>query len=265
VISEDGYATFSPVRSRQVMPRERADAGARRSSIMATILIVEDEADLRQVIEFNLEAAGHRVLTASTGAEGLKIAEQAKPDLVLLDIMLPDITGLDVCRQLKTKPDTKGIAVVMLTARAEEIDRVVGFELGADDYVVKPFSVRELSLRISAILRRSETSVEPESVVRFGILRLDREGYRAWVDDQEIELTALEFNLLMTLYDRKDRVQSRSVLLEDVWGMSADVTTRTVDTHVKRLREKLVGARDYIETVRGVGYRFVGKPEDAGK
>ncbi len=233
---------------------------------MATILIVEDEADLRQVIEFNLEASGHRVLTASTGAEGLKLAEQAKPDLVLLDIMLPDITGLDVCRQLKTKPETKGIAVVMLTARGEEIDRVVGFELGADDYVVKPFSVRELSLRIAAILRRStETSSEPESVVRFGIMRLDRAGYRAWVDGQEIELTALEFNLLVTLYDRRDRVQSRSVLLEDVWGMSADVTTRTVDTHVKRLREKLVSARDYIETVRGVGYRFVGQPEDAGK
>lgn len=232
---------------------------------MATILIVEDEADLRQVIEFNLESAGHRVLTASTGSEGLKVAESEKPDLVLLDIMLPDITGLDVCRQLKTKADTKNIAVVMLTARGEEIDRVVGFELGADDYVVKPFSVRELSLRIAAILRRGDSSQEPESVVRFGILRLDREGYRAWVDGQEVELTALEFNLLMTLYDRRDRVQSRSVLLEDVWGMSADVTTRTVDTHVKRLREKLLGARDYIETVRGVGYRFVGQPEDAGK
>jgi len=229
---------------------------------MAKILIVEDEVDLRQVIEFNLKSAGHEVVAAETGSEGLKLATETKPDLALLDIMLPDITGLDVCRQLKSSPETKHIAVVMLTARGEEIDRVVGFELGADDYVVKPFSVRELTLRITAILRRSVSKSDLESQVSFGVLRLDREGYRAWVSGTEVELTALEFNLLVTLYDRRDRVQSRSVLLEDVWGMSADVTTRTVDTHVKRLREKLLGAREYIETVRGVGYRFLGSPDD---
>ena len=226
---------------------------------MATILIVEDEEDLRQVLIFNLESAGHRVISASRGAEGLRLVRKESPDLVLLDVMLPDVTGLDVCRQIKTDPETKQICVVMLTARAEEIDRVVGFELGADDYVTKPFSVRELNLRISAILRRNVAQPSEEGLVEFGVLRLDRAGYRAWVAGRELELTALEFNLLITLYDRRDRVQARPTLLEDVWGVSADVTTRTVDTHVKRLREKLGDARDYIETVRGVGYRFVGQ------
>ncbi len=230
---------------------------------MAKILIVEDEVDLRQVVEFNLHSAGHQVLTADSGAEGLRLARQELPDVVLLDIMLPDITGLDVCRQLKSDPQTRKVAVVMLTARAEEIDRVVGFELGADDYVVKPFSVRELVLRLAAILRRNAQPSSDENSVNFGILRMDRDGYRVWVEGAEVDLTALEFNLLLTLYDRRDRVQSRAVLLEDVWGMSADVTTRTVDTHVKRLREKLATARDYIETVRGVGYRFVGHPGQA--
>jgi two-component system, OmpR family, phosphate regulon response regulator PhoB len=229
---------------------------------MATILIVEDEEDLRQVLLFNLEAAGHRVVTASRGAEGLRLVKQESPELVLLDIMLPDVTGLDVCRQIKTDPTTKHVCVVMLTARAEEIDRVVGFELGADDYVTKPFSVRELTLRISAILRRNIGTPSEDSMVEFGVLRLDRGGYRAWVEGRELELTALEFNLLITLYDRRDRVQARPTLLEDVWGVSADVTTRTVDTHVKRLREKLGAARDYIETVRGVGYRFIGQLSD---
>lgn len=227
---------------------------------MAKILLVEDEDDLRQVVSFNLENAGHEVLTAGTGGDGLRQVQRHAPDLVLLDVMLPDVTGLDVCRQIKASPETKNTAVVMLTARTEEIDRVVGFELGADDYVVKPFSVRELTLRINAILRRSLAPRVEESTVVFGILRMDREGYRIWVQGQEVDLTALEFNLLLTLYDRRDRVQSRAVLLEDVWGMSADVTTRTVDTHVKRLREKLSEAREYIETVRGVGYRFVGHP-----
>jgi two-component system phosphate regulon response regulator PhoB len=226
---------------------------------MATILIVEDEEDLRHVLIFNLEAAGHRVIAASKGAEAVRLVKQESPDLVLLDVMLPDVTGLDVCRQIKTEQATKHTCVVMLTARAEEIDRVVGFELGADDYVTKPFSVRELVLRISAILRRNAVVHNDEVTVEFGVLRLDRAGYRAWVQGRELELTALEFNLLLTLYDRRDRVQARPTLLEDVWGVSADVTTRTVDTHVKRLREKLGAARDYIETVRGVGYRFVGQ------
>ena len=226
---------------------------------MATILIVEDEEDLRQVLIFNMEAAGHRVVSASKGAEALRLVKEEHPDVVLLDVMLPDVTGLDVCRQIKTDSATKQICVVMLTARAEEIDRVVGFELGADDYVTKPFSVRELTLRVSAILRRHSVPPTEDGLVEFGVLRLDRGGYRVWVEGRELELTALEFNLLITLYDRRDRVQARPTLLEDVWGVSADVTTRTVDTHVKRLREKLGAARDYIETVRGVGYRFIGQ------
>ncbi len=231
---------------------------------MARILIVEDEPDLQQVIEFNLKSAGYEVLKASNGAEGLRLARDGKPDLVLLDIMLPDSSGLEVCRQLKAAEQTRGVPVIMLTARAEEIDRVVGFEIGADDYVVKPFSVRELTLRISAVMRRASSPSAEDKTVVFGRLRMDREAHRVWVSGEEIELTALEFKLLATLYDRRDRVQSRTVLLDVVWGIRADVTTRTVDTHVKRLREKLSDARDYIETVRGVGYRFLGEvPEGA--
>src|SRR5690554_2823805 len=231
---------------------------------MARILVVEDEADLRQVIEFNLAQNGHEVETAGTGTEGLRRARARRPDLVLLDIMLPDLTGLEVCRQIKADASLHGVAVVLLTARGEEIDRVVGFEIGADDYVVKPFSVRELMLRIGAILRRASADPEPApSKVQFGMLVMDREAHRVWVAGEEIELTALEFKLLATLYDRRDRVQTRSALLDVVWGIRADVTTRTVDTHVKRLREKLGAARDYIETVRGVGYRFVGEVGEA--
>ena len=151
----------------------------------------------------------------------------------------------------------------MLTAKGEEIDRVVGFELGADDYVVKPFSVRELLLRVQAILRRSQGEQEAAPGIRFGSLRVDREAHRVWANDTELELTALEFKLLVTLYDRKNRVQTRAALLIDVWGIDADITTRTVDTHVKRLREKLGEAGAYIETVRGVGYRFADNPEEA--
>jgi two-component system phosphate regulon response regulator PhoB len=193
------------------------------------------------------------------------MAREERPDLILLDIMLPDISGIEVCKAVREDPQTRNIPVVMLTARGEEIDRVVGFELGADDYVVKPFSVRELLLRIHAILRRGRAPVpDVPASVQFGCLKVDREAHRIWVDGQEVELTALEFKLLLTLYDRRNRVQTRAVLLDDVWGIQADITTRTVDTHVKRLREKLEGARDYVETVRGVGYRFVGSPDEAG-
>jgi two-component system phosphate regulon response regulator PhoB len=196
--------------------------------------------------------------------EGLKLAREQKPDLVLLDLMLPDLSGTEVCKQLKENPATRGTPVIMLTARGEEIDRVVGFELGADDYVVKPFSVRELMLRIQAILRRGRTEERGvDATVEFGKLKIDRGAHRIWVDGIEVELTALEFKLLVTLYDRRNRVQTRTALLDDVWGIQADITTRTVDTHVKRLREKLEAARDYVETVRGVGYRFVSTPEEA--
>lgn len=230
---------------------------------MARILVVEDEPDLQKVLEYNLRQAGHEPLGALRGRDALELAHARRPDVILLDLMLPDLAGTDVCRSLKSDPATRQIPVIMLTAKGEEIDRVVGFELGADDYVVKPFSVRELLLRIQAVLRRgatAEPAEAPESRVEFGSLVFDRAAHRVWVDKQEIELTALEFKLLVTLYDRRDRVQSRATLLDDVWGISADITTRTVDTHVKRLREKLAGARDYIETVRGVGYRFVASP-----
>jgi two-component system, OmpR family, phosphate regulon response regulator PhoB len=229
---------------------------------MARILVIEDETDIQQVLDYNLREKGHKVFIASRGEEGLKIAREKKPDLVLLDLMLPDIPGTQVCKTLKADPATKNTQVVMLTAKGEEIDRVVGFELGADDYVVKPFSVRELLLRIQAILRRSQGEQEAAASFQFGRLRVDREAHRVWADDAELELTALEFKLLVTLYDRRNRVQTRAALLSDVWGIDADITTRTVDTHVKRLREKLGDAGEYIETVRGVGYRFTDTPQE---
>jgi two-component system phosphate regulon response regulator PhoB len=235
---------------------------------MSCVLVIEDETDLRELLEFNLRSAGYEVLVAPDGAAGVALARERRPDLVLLDIMLPDASGLDVCRMLKSHPHTRDAQVMMVTAKGEEIDRVVGFELGADDYVVKPFSTRELLLRVQAVLRRRANPPVPssdgEGPIRFGCLLMDKNAHRAWVDDTEVQLTALEFKLLGTLYERRDRVQTRGSLLEDVWGASAEMATRTVDTHVKRLREKLGPAGDYIETVRGVGYRFVSRPDHPG-
>ncbi|HRG97960.1 MAG TPA: response regulator transcription factor [Polyangiaceae bacterium] len=230
---------------------------------MAKILVIEDEADIQQVLEYNLRDKGHKVVVAGRGDDGLRAAREKKPDLVLLDLMLPDMSGTEVCRQIKADPALRGTQVVILTAKGEEIDRVVGFELGADDYVVKPFSVRELLLRIQAILRRGSPEPTVGAEIVFGTLKIDRDAHRVWSAGEELELTALEFKLLVTLYDRKNRVQSRATLLSDVWGIEADITTRTVDTHVKRLREKLGVSGDYIETVRGVGYRFAASPDDA--
>jgi two-component system, OmpR family, phosphate regulon response regulator PhoB len=233
---------------------------------MAHIIVIEDEADLRKVIEYNLEQAGHAVTGTGSGVEGLRLAQEKKPHMVLLDLMLPDLPGTQICRTLKGNPDTSGIAVVMVTARGDEIDRVVGFEIGADDYVVKPFSMRELLLRIAVVLRRHHpepTRSSSDPIVEFGLLRMDRAAYRVWVNGVEVGFTALEFRLLVTLYESRGRVQTRGGLLSRVWGSSEDSTSRTVDTHVKRLRDNLNEARDYIETVRGVGYRFVGSPEEA--
>jgi two-component system phosphate regulon response regulator PhoB len=227
---------------------------------MASVLVIEDEADLQEILRYNLTQAGHEVRVAGTGAEGLRLAREQRPDILLLDLMLPDMAGTAICKQLKSDPTTRGIHVVMVTAKGEEIDRVVGFELGADDYVVKPFSVRELLLRMQAVMRRTEPA-QPASLITFGSLRIDRHAHRVWVGSEEVALTALEFKLLVTLYDRQNRVQSRNQLLSDVWGIEAEVETRTVDTHVKRLREKLGDAGKYVETVRGVGYRFSAEPE----
>jgi two-component system, OmpR family, phosphate regulon response regulator PhoB len=207
-----------------------------------------------------LREAGHEVSSALRGKDGVRQAKEHPPDLVLLDLMLPDIPGTEVCRALKADPRTHDTPIVILTARSEEIDRVVCFELGAEDFVTKPFSVRELLLRIRAILMRRRPTPVLLGTVEFGRLRIDRAAHRVWVDGEEIELTALELKLLSTLYERKNRVQSRTALLDAVWGSDARVDARTVDAHVKRLREKLGSARDYIETVRGVGYRFVDSP-----
>jgi two-component system phosphate regulon response regulator PhoB len=228
-----------------------------------TILLVDDEQDLIETLRYSLEREGYTTLAAKNGATAMGFIGQSRPpDLVLLDWMLPDMSGTEVCRNLRMGERTRGIPVIMVSARSEEIDRVVGFELGADDYVTKPFSVRELLLRIKAILRRrrSDAAATTEET-QWGNLRVDFEGHQVWVDEQAVTLTALEFRLLTTLLARRGRVQTREMLLSDVWSVQVDVTTRTVDTHVQRLRKKLGGAGQYIETLRGVGYRFlVGAP-----
>jgi len=222
-----------------------------------SILIVEDEPDLVATLEYNLQNEGYRTSAALNGESALRaIVAESPPDLVILDLMLPDISGLDVCRRLKQAEGTRDVPVLMLTAKGEEIDRVVGFEVGADDYVVKPFSVRELMLRIRALLRRSRGPIEEHVQLVHGNIKLDITAHEVWIEDREVTLTALEFKLLHTFLKRRGRVQTREALLEDVWGMCPDVETRTVDTHVKRLRHKLGDAGVLIETVRGVGYRF---------
>jgi two-component system phosphate regulon response regulator PhoB len=220
------------------------------------VLIVEDERDLSRVMAYNFKQAGFDVVTAPNAETALRAVKEERFDLVILDLMLPDMPGTEVCRRLKQNPQTAKIPVVMVTAKGEEVDRIVGFELGAADYVVKPFSVRELLLRARAILRRAEGPEEQVYRVDFGRLRVDRAAHRVWVGGEEIALTALEMRLLLMLYDRRGRVLTRDVLLDEVWGSHVDVTTRNVDTHVKRVREKLGAVGDYIETVRGVGYRF---------
>jgi two-component system, OmpR family, phosphate regulon response regulator PhoB len=220
------------------------------------ILVVEDEPDIRELTRLSLAREGYEVETAATGDEALACLRRSRPDLVVLDLMLPDRPGTDVCRTIRTTPELADVPVIMLTARSDEVDRVVGFELGADDYVTKPFSPRELGLRVKAILRRG---IEPETAaesLRHHELALDIERHRCLYRNDEITLTAKEFLLLATLMKRPGRVLTRERLLEDVWGEGIAVTLRTVDTHMKRLREKLGDAGDLIDTVRGVGYRF---------
>jgi two-component system phosphate regulon response regulator PhoB len=219
------------------------------------ILIVEDEKDIVQVLEFALRQAGFETVSARDAGEAFSRIREKAPDAVILDLMLPDMPGTEICRQLKAAPRTAAVPVIMLTARGDEVDRVVGFELGADDYITKPFSVREVVLRVRAILRRGAAGDSPARE-QVGPVRLDSEAHRVFVDGVEIELTSLEFKLLETFMSRIGRVQTREQLLRDVWEMAGDLQTRTVDTHVKRLREKLGSGRDLIETVRGLGYRM---------
>ncbi|RLB57121.1 MAG: DNA-binding response regulator [Deltaproteobacteria bacterium] len=231
------------------------------------ILVVEDEADLAELVSFNLKQAGYTTSIAGDGAAALAAVASRKPDLVVLDLMLPDISGTEVCRRIRASDEWRDIPVVMLTARGEEVDRVMGFEVGADDYIVKPFSPREFVLRVSAVLRRASpppssppppiaSAADDDASITIGAMTIDVPRHEVRIDGATIPLTALEFKLLLDLASRKGRVQSRDSLLDRVWGYTPGIETRTVDTHVKRLREKLRGASHYIETVRGVGYRM---------
>ena len=226
------------------------------------ILIIEDEPDIRKTLEYNISREGYEVICASSLSEGRQELESASFTLLLLDLMLPDGSGLDLCRELKQDKSLSSMPVIILTAKDDEVDKVVGFELGADDYVTKPFSVRELILRVKAVLKRGERKSDNMEVQRqFGELKIDVDSHEVFVNDEQVSLTALEFKLLRQLVDRRGRVQSRDQLLSDVWGYSSDVTTRTVDTHIKRLREKLGGMGKYVQTIRGVGYKFTRTPE----
>jgi len=220
------------------------------------ILVVEDEKDVVDLLTLHLRKAGGFIVSSvSDGSAGLAKAREAKPDLIILDLMLPKMSGLEVCKILKTDPATRHIPVLMLTARAEEVDRIVGLELGADDYVVKPFSPREVILRIKAILRRGSADGTDEQLTA-GAITIDPARHQVLVNGKPVSLTSLEFKLLRTLMQRRGRVQERDRLLNEVWGYESVIDTRTVDTHVRRLREKLGKAGDIVETIRGFGYRL---------
>lgn len=224
--------------------------------VMPKILVVDDEPDAVELISFNLKAAGFEVLSASDGAEALKAARVYGPSLILLDVMLPEVDGLEVCKLLRRDPATSALPIIMLTAKAAEIDRVLGLELGADDYITKPFSPRELVLRVKKLLERRQSSEEKAERLEFGDLALDIPRHLVTVAGRRVDLTATEFKLLSTLMERRGRVQSREQLLQDVWQYDNMIDTRTVDTHMRRLREKLGRASRFLDTVRGVGYRF---------
>jgi two-component system phosphate regulon response regulator PhoB len=220
------------------------------------ILVVDDEPDLLELVRVNLADSGFHVEATTSGREVLERVRRSPPDLLVLDLMMPDVAGTDICRQIRATPELADLPIIMLTAKAEELDRVVGFELGADDYVTKPFSPRELALRVKAVLRRGRGAPGEGRVLEKDALRVDVERHRCFVNDAEVELTSKEFALLSELMSRPGRVLTRDRLLELVWGSDITVTSRTIDTHLKRLREKLGDAGPLIETVRGVGYRF---------
>ena len=223
------------------------------------ILLVEDEPDLLQTLSFNFENEGYKVSKAINGEKALKLLEENNSiGLVVLDLMLPDISGLDICRHIRSSDNLKDILVIMVTAKGEEVDRVVGFEIGADDYVVKPYSVRELMLRVGGLLKRSSKKKDEsnDEVQIYENLKIDTSKHKVYIADKKISLTSKEFKLLKHLLLKADKVQTRDNLLEKVWGYNTDVTTRTVDTHVKRLRSKIGKYGDRIETIRGEGYLF---------
>ncbi len=222
------------------------------------VLIVEDERDVAELLAYNLSKSGFQVITAEDGEQALRLLEKEPPDLVILDLLLPKIDGKEVCRRIRQNERTRNVPVLMLTALGEEVDRVVGFELGADDYVVKPFSPRELVLRINAILRRAKAPAFSGEKLEFEDLIIYPESYRVEVGGEEVQLTSTEFRLLYFLASNPGRIQTREVLLDRVWGYTYEGYARTVDTHIYRLREKLGKAGTRIETVRGIGYRFRG-------
>ncbi|WP_130470138.1 winged helix-turn-helix domain-containing protein [Candidatus Magnetaquicoccus inordinatus] len=227
------------------------------------VLIVDDEKDFVKVLALNLRKNDYAVRQALNGSQALlEMAQALLPDLVLLDLQLPDISGLELCRRMRSDPRTRSVAILMLTAKGEEIDRVVGFEMGADDYMVKPFSMRELMLRIQALLRRTapDFASTAQQELQFGLLRMDVAAFRVWSADREVRLTTMEFKLLALLLERRGRVQTREVLMNDVWGIDSYVQSRTVDVHIDRLRKKLGQAEQYIETVHGMGYRLRAVP-----
>ena len=228
------------------------------AGVKPRILVVDDEPEAVELVEFNLKQAGYAVITAVDGAEALKKARAQRPDLIILDVMLPEMDGFEACKMLRLDPGTARVPIIMLTAKAAEIDRVLGLELGADDYLTKPFSPRELLLRIKKILARGQTEEKPREQLRFGDLLIDMPRHIASWKGKPIELlTATEFKLLVTLAQRAGRVQSRDHLLRDVWEYDSLIDTRTVDTHMRRLREKIGPAAIHLDTVRGVGYRFI--------
>jgi two-component system, OmpR family, phosphate regulon response regulator PhoB len=223
-----------------------------------SVLVVEDDADIVELLEYNMRIAGFDVMAARDGYTALSVAREKHPDLIVLDLMIPELDGFDVCKELKRDEKTRSIPVIMLTARGEEVDRIVGLELGADDYVVKPFSPREFLLRIRAVLRRSTPEMVPEKVWHEEGLRVDFEAHKVTVDGEDITLTATEFKLLTELIRNPGKVMSRDLLLDRVWAYQFEGYARTVDTHVRRLRQKIGRYSEWIETVRGIGYRFRG-------
>jgi len=220
-----------------------------------TVLVVEDEADVVDLLRYNLTRAGFEVSIACAGDEGLEMARSQRPDIIILDLMLPGLNGHEVCRALKSDPNTEAIPVVMLTAKGEPHERVKGLELGADDYVTKPFSPRELVLRVKALLRRLRTSPRSE-VVEVEGLYINKTSFEAKIDGKRMDLTTTEFKLLCLMLERRGKTLTREDLLSDVWGYQSSIDTRTVDTHMRRLREKLGKYSARLETIRGEGYRF---------